>query len=108
MTLPAMEKGLVERRWRGMALELIYAAFRNRTGVIDNDLLLAMMQGLGQSLGEDAMIFVLRSLGDRKYITYDEVKDKKTNEVRIQNLRITPLGCDVVERSSVDPAVLIL
>lgn len=91
-----------------MALELVYGAFRNRTAALDHIMLWAMMQQLGQDLGVNDVIFIVRTLGDRNYVTYKEDKNRITNEVSISKLMITPSGCDIVEKNCEDPAVMIL
>lgn len=102
------DNNMAVRRWRGQALELIYASFRNRGPAIDHIMLFGMMQQLGQDLGVNDVIFVLRQLHDRGYVEYVETKNRYTNEVSISQLKITPSGCDLVERSAEDPAVLVL
>jgi hypothetical protein len=96
------------RRWRGLALELIYESFRNHGRAIDHVMLWGMMQQLGQDLGGFDVIFVLRQMKDRRYIEYVESRNRLTNEVSLSQLKITPAGCDLVEKSAEDPAILLL
>jgi hypothetical protein len=103
-----MERNHQLRRARGMALELIYEAFQKRRKAHDLLSLWSAMLDLGQDLGTDDVIFVLRQLRDRKLMSFDEDRVRRTNEVRISNIHITPEGCNLVEKETVDPAILIL
>jgi len=102
------DNSMVLRRWRGLALELIYASFRNRGPAIDHVMLSGMMQRLGQNICVNDVIFVLRWLKDCHYVEYIETKNRYTNEVSIAQLKITRSGCDVAEGIAEDPAILIL
>jgi uncharacterized protein YciU (UPF0263 family) len=96
-------------RWRGLALELIYSTFRKRLPAYDHVMLADVMRSVGgQDLGENDVIFVLRQLHDRGYLTYRETKNRWTNEVTIADIQITPKGCNIVEGVERDPAVRIL
>jgi hypothetical protein len=95
-------------RWRGIVLELVYDAFRKKEPRYDYVMLWGMMRKLGQDLGLNDVIFVLRQLQDRGYVDFTEEKNKFTNETRITDVVIEPKGCDLVEQLSKDPAVTIL
>lgn len=105
-----MAENAAKRRWRGLALELVYAELRRKGVTYDDVMLWSNMQGLGQSLGLNDVIFILRQLKDRDYLSYQEYKDRRTGETRMEHIRITRQGQDLVEQVSgvEDPAVLIL
>jgi hypothetical protein len=77
-------------RWRGIVLELVYDAFRKKEPRYDYVMLWGMMRKLGQDLGLNDVIFVLRQLQDRGYVDFTEEKNKFTNETRITDVVIVP------------------
>jgi hypothetical protein len=97
-----------KRRWRGLALELVYAELRRKGVTYDDVMLWSNMQGLGQTLALNDVIFILRQLKDRAYLGYQEYTDRRTGETRMEHIRITTHGQNLVEQIEEDPAVLIL
>lgn len=95
-------------RWRGVVLELVYDAFQKREPRYDYIMLWGMLRSLGQDLGLNEVIFVLRQLRDRGYLRFSENKNKWTNDTEITEIEIVPQGCDVVEKLKTDSAVTIL
>lgn len=101
------ERNIALARWRGLALEMVHSAFRKRFPAYDHIMLADVMRSMGQDVGENDVIFILRQLHDREYLTYREDRNRLTNEISIVNVQISPKGCDVAEKFIEDPSVII-
>jgi hypothetical protein len=90
------------KRLRGVTLTLVYSRHREQQSRMDHVMLWAMLRKLQHDVGLNDVVTVLQDLKDRGMVTFEQTKDKKTNEVRISLLQITPLGRDLVEET-IDP-----
>lgn len=97
------------KRWRGLILEVVYNGHRHQRSRMDSVGLWGMLQDLGQNPSLNDVITMLQQLRDRRYLHFDEERNKYTNEISITKIQITPAGCDLVEGLvKDDPAVRIL
>ncbi|ABF42405.1 hypothetical protein Acid345_3404 [Candidatus Koribacter versatilis Ellin345] len=97
------------RRWRGAILEYVYNGHRHQQSRMDGVALWGMMQDFGHMASLNDVITMLQQLRDREYLTFEETRNKYTNEISITKIQITPEGCDLVEGLvKEDPAVRIL
>ncbi len=99
---------VAERRLRGLVLELVWTRHQQQGSHMDNVMLWGLVNKVaGFSVGEAKVITVLQDLGERRYLSFVEKKNRWTNKVEISRIGITPVGRDLVEHNREDdPAVL--
>lgn len=65
------------------------------------------LEALHISVSENELITLLQDLKERGYLDFHQHKDRKTHEVFIREIQITPAGRDVALRRKTDDAVRI-
>ena len=65
------------------------------------------MLDLRIEVGQNAVLALLQDLKDRGYLRYVETRDRLNGRMRCSKIELCGPGCDLVERTEVDPAVLI-
>ena len=101
------ENNVALARWRGLVLELVHSAFRKRLPAYDLVMMTDLMRSMGQDVGENDVIFILRQLKDLGCVVFEEERKRATNELNIREVRVTPKGCRLVEGFDRDDAVMI-
>jgi hypothetical protein len=98
------------KRLRGVILEMVYSGHRNQESRMDSIALWGLLQGIGfKDLPLNDLHTTLQELRDREYLRFEEKRDRKTGDIRISLIQITPAARDLVEKTvREDPAVLIL
>jgi hypothetical protein len=95
------------RRIRGKILTVVYENQERQGTRFDHVHLHAFFERLHFDLSENELITLLQDLRERGYLIFDEVKDRRTHEVSIFRIQITPGGRDIVEEIEADKAVSI-
>ncbi len=95
------------KRRRGMMLELVYTNHRQQLHHLDDVRMWGLLTDLGCTIGQNDVLTLLQEMGERGYLTYKEASNRLTGRTEISRIQITPSGRDLVERTNVDPAVLI-
>jgi hypothetical protein len=94
------------KRLRGAILDLVCARHSAQQTRMDSVALWHAMITLGFDLGENELITLLQDLGERKYLNFEEKKNRYTNRTEISRIGITPTGRDLCEKTTDDKAVL--
>ncbi len=97
--------GEVNRITRGVILKLLCDNHDKQEHRLNLTLLHAMLTRLGHDLGRDALVTLVQNLKDRGYLTYEELRNRRTWELDIIHIQVTPAGVDLVEETRTDPAV---
>lgn len=95
------------KRLRGAIIEVLYTRHQAQQSRVDHVALWHILRDLGFDLGENDCLTALQDLSDRRYLTYRENKDRRTNRVDISLIQLTSRGRDVREDTITDPAILI-
>jgi hypothetical protein len=93
------------KRFRGAILEILNTRHGAQQSRVDHVALWHIMLDLRFDLGENDLLTLLQDLYDRRLITYEETRDRRTNRVSIYKLQLTPAGRDLCEGTSTNPAV---
>ena len=97
------------KRLRGAILELVVQEHQEQRPRMNDLVLWGVLQKLHYEVSQNDVITLLQDLGDRRYLTFSEEKNRKTGEVRISLIQCTPKGRDLVEGNiDDDPAVHVL
>lgn len=91
---------------RGKVLRLVYENQQMRNSRLTQTTLWSILDRLHFDVGENDVEAVLEDLKARDYLTYEVFRDRKTNERKFQKIEIRPKGCDAVEGTIKDEAVL--
>lgn len=93
------------KRLRGAILEIVNTRHAAQQTRLDHVALWHIMLDLRFDLGENDLLTLLQDLHDRDLLAYVEARDRKTNRVSLFKLQITPLGRDLCEGTTTNPAV---
>jgi hypothetical protein len=96
------------KRLRGTILELVNEGHQQQRSRMDDVVLWGVLRKLQYDVGMNDVRTVLQDVKDRGYLVFQEDRNRKTNELRISLIMITPRGRDVVEGTILDPAVHVL
>jgi len=96
------------KRLRGEILELVDEGHQEQRSRFTDVILWGVLQRLKYDVSQNEVITILQDLKDRDYLTFDQVKDRRTGIVRIFQIQITPKGRDLLEGTTTDEAVHIL
>lgn len=99
----------VQKRRRGLILELVYDGHRKQESRLDHLMLWGLMQDLGQNdVSQNEVVTLLQDLRDRKYLRFKQQKNDWDGRVSISEIEITPEGRDLVEKLKSNDAVRVL
>jgi hypothetical protein len=93
------------KRLRGAILEILNTRHQTQQSRVDHVALWHIMLDLRFDLGENDLLTLLQDLFDRRLITYEESRDRRTNRVSVFRLQLTPSGRDLCEGTTSNPAV---
>jgi len=94
-----------KRVMRGTILKLTYQKHERQETRFMMRTLMAALDDLAFRVYEDLVMELLQDLGDRGYLRFTEIKDRKKGTVLISEIQLTPAGRNIVERINNDPAV---
>lgn len=94
-------------RLRGVTLVEIYENQKRQAHRFDHLHLLDFLEALHFDISENEFITLLQDLSERHYITYESEKDRKTGDLFLRSLQITPAGRDIVLKIKKDEAIRI-
>lgn len=93
------------KRLRGKVLELLYRHERRQEQPLDHISLWGALRAYLARLNRNQVREVLVDLAERGYVRYHGLEDEETGYVAFQEIKITPAGRDLVEKTSKDAAV---
>lgn len=96
------------KRLRGEILELVDEGHQEQRSRFTDVILWGVLQRLKYDVSQNDVITLLQDMRDRGYLTFEQDKDRRTNQVRISLIQITPAGRDLLEGTKADAAVHIL
>lgn len=97
----------VVKRLRGAIVEIVYQGHREQRTRMDAVMLWGVLRDLQYDVSENEVITQLQDLKERHYLDFLEERLRKTGEVMISKIQITPGGRDLVEGTVQDLAVLL-
>src|SRR5258708_35707746 len=95
----------VKRRLRGEILKLVYENHESQRTRLDDVTLAGVLERLGFDVFVNLVRELLQDLGERDCLKFEEQRNRLTGEVSIRKIQILPRGRDVIEKTSLDPAV---
>jgi len=99
----------LQKRWRGLVLELVYDGHRKQESRLDDLTLWGLMRDLGHGdVSQSDVITLLQDLRDRRYLRFNQEKNDYSGRITISQIEITPEGRDLVEKIRTSDAVRIL
>jgi len=88
-----------------MILKLIYQNHEEQNHRLNDTTLTGVLERLQFDVYVNAVRELLQDLKDRELVTFLEIRDRVTGRVRIEKIQICPAGRDLVEKTTVNPAV---
>ncbi|MBZ5533085.1 MAG: hypothetical protein LAO20_16770 [Acidobacteriia bacterium] len=96
------------KRLRGTILELVNEGHEKQRSRMDHVVLWGVLRKMLFDVGQNDVLTILQDLKERGYLVFQEERNRKTNDLRISQIMITPDGRDLLEGSEDDPAVHVL
>jgi hypothetical protein len=94
-----------KRRLRGMILQLVYENHEKQKHRLDDVTLTGVLERLQFDVYTNLVRELVQDLGERKFLTFDETRDRDSGRVAIRKIQISPSGRDIVEKTIKDLAV---
>lgn len=94
-----------KRNMRGAILKLVYQKNERQETRFRDQTLLAALDDLAFSVYLNLVHELLQSLSDSGLVKYKEDKDRKTGELSISQIQLTPRGRSIVEGAETDSSV---
>jgi hypothetical protein len=95
----------LNRRLRGVILKLIAQNHEKQQMRLDDITLTGVLERLQYDVYVDLVRAMLQDLHERALLEFIEERNRKTGEIFIRKIQITPKGRDLVEGTIGDPAV---
>ena len=95
------------RRHRGLVLQLAHTNREDQLSRMDDVELWGALLDLRIEVGQNTVLSLLQDLKDRGYLRFDESRDRLTGRMRCRKIELCGAGCDLVEHTRTDEAVLI-
>lgn len=95
----------LKRRMRGVILKLIAQNHERQGSRLDDITLTGVLERLQFDVYVDLVRTVLQDLHDRGHLAFKSDRNRRTGENFIRQIEITPLGRDIVEGTTSDPAI---
>lgn len=95
------------RYYRGLILKAIYSNREEQLPLMDDVNLWGLLLDIRIEIGQNGVLTLLQDLRERGYVRFKEERNRLTGRKYCQMIEICGAGSDVVERTVVDPAVLI-
>ena len=96
-----------KKRLRGQVLLFLQTNHEAQNSRVDDLELWGLMQDLHFGVGQNQVLTLLQDLCERGCLKYTEVPNRITGRMRLAEIQLTARGRDLVERTIVDPAVLV-
>lgn len=90
---------------RGTILRLVYQKHERQETRFMVRTLMSALDDLAFRVYEDLVTELVQDLGDRGYLKFTEIKDRKKGTVSISEIQLTPTGRNIVEGIQADAAV---
>src|SRR3989304_1641916 len=90
---------------RGTGLKLTYQKHELQEHRSRDETLLIALDQLSFNVHLDLVRELIQDLGDRDYLKFNSTRNRKTGEMVISEIQLTPDGRDLVERIRTDQAV---
>lgn len=96
-----------KKRVRGKILVVVYENQERQETRFDHVHLWSFFERMHFDLSENELITLLQDLRERRCVEFEEVKDRRTGEVSIFRIQITPRGRDIVDGNEEDKAITV-
>ncbi len=94
-----------KRRLRGMILKLLYQNHEAQRTRLDDVTLAGVLERLQFDVYVNLIREILQDLKDRGLVSFETQRDKVSGYFAIRQIQITPSGRDIIEKTSINPAV---
>jgi len=94
-----------KRRMRGVILKLIYENHEAQAARVDDVTITGVLERLQFDVSVNMIREILQDLKDRGFLRYAETRNRFSGAKSIGKIEITAAGRDIVEKTTVDPAV---
>jgi hypothetical protein len=96
------------KRLRGEILEIVDEGHQEQRSRLNDLVLWGVLQKLKYDVSQNDVITLLQDLEDREYLKFVQDKNRRTGEIRISQIEITPAGRDLLEGTIKSDAVHVL
>jgi hypothetical protein len=95
----------MKRRLRGEIVRILYLGDEARQARLDDLTLIAVLEKMQFNVYVDLVRELLHDLKERGFIDFAEERSRATGKSSLRQIRLTPAGRDIFEKTSASPAV---
>jgi hypothetical protein len=96
-----------KKRCRGAILRYVHLNREEQGSRMDDTQLWGLLHGLRFDVGQAEILALLQDLQERECLHFVSTRNRWSGRTEISRITITSRGCDLVERTIEDPAILI-